>query len=199
MKIGSAMKMSTRALLATVILLAGCATEPSISVTHRVPKGSGLAVVMFKDCDITTQADCEGSGVYAGSVFANVIAQRTGLHVVPLPRPVGPKVPLSDEAAVAYAKSKGDRYVINGEVQDYYRAARLNFRAQRASISVRVLNTSDGRLMASFDFQNKSATSFTTPEAMVDDMAKQVSDSITEDSKRSSKQRRGDFLIGGNQ
>jgi hypothetical protein len=156
---------------------------------------------MFEDCDIAGQAECDGSGLSAGKIFVRVLAQRAGLHTVPLPRIVVPKAPLDDDAAIAYAKAKGYGYVINGEVQDYKNASRMTLHAAHADVSVNVLRTSDGRLMGSFNFQNSSATGFTTPDAMLEDMAKQVAESIASESKgggkRGQKQGKGDFLISG--
>jgi TolB-like protein len=186
------MTMRKHALLATVMLLAGCATDPSIEVTHRVPRGSTVAVVMFQDCAIANQPDCDGSGANAGSIFVRVLSQKPGLHTVSLPRPVGPKAQLTDDAAVAYAKAKGYRYVINGEVQDYYRPGHLALHSDRAGVSVRVLSVKDGDALATYTYQEDSKTHFTTPDDMLEDMAKQLAASIVAESKR---QHQGDFLI----
>lgn len=186
------MTMRTRALLATVMLLAGCADDPSITVKHRVPHGGTVAVVMFKDCDIADQSDCDGSGLNAGSIFVRVLSQRPGLHAVSLPRPVGPKAQLDDDAAVAYAKAKGYRYVINGEVQDYSRTGHIALRSNRASISVRVLGTSNGQVLTTYTYQENSKTHLTTPDEMLEDMAKQLATSIVVEPK---KQHQGEFLL----
>ncbi|MFC3650802.1 hypothetical protein ACFONN_04550 [Dyella humi] len=186
------MTIRTRALLATMMLLAGCAAAPSITVKHRVPYGSSIAVVMFEDCDIANQADCDGSGLNAGSIFFRVLSQKPGMHAVSLPRPVGPKAQLDDDAAVAYAKAKGYRYVINGEVQDYRRAGVVAFHSSRASISVRVLNISNGQAVASYTYQENSTTHLTTPDEMLEDMAKQLATAIINEPK---KQRQGNFLL----
>jgi TolB-like protein len=188
----SIMTMRKCALLATVMLLAGCATEPSITVKHRVPHGSTVAVVMFEDCTIANQSDCDGSGSNASSIFVRVLSQKPGLHAVSLPRPVGPKAQLDDAAAVAYAKAKGYRYVINGEVQDYSRTGHIALRSNRASISVRVLGTSNGQELATYTYQEDSKTHFTTPDEMLEDMAKQLAASIVVEPK---KQHQGDFLF----
>lgn len=186
------MTMRTRALLATLMLLAGCATDPSIEVKHRVPHGSTVAVVMFQDCGIANQADCAGSGATASSIFVRVISQKPGLHAVPLPRPVGANAQLTDNAAVAYAQAKGYRYVINGEVQDYYRSGLVGLHSDRAGISVRVLSVKDGQAIASYAYQEKSTTHLATPDDMLEDMAKQVAASIFAEPK---KQHQGEFLL----
>jgi hypothetical protein len=142
--------------LATTLLLAGCAGAPPVTVKHHVPRGGTVAVVMFQDCDIANQLDCDGSGVKAGAIFARVFSQRPGMQAVSLARPVGAKVPLSDEAAVAYAKAKGYRYVVNGEVQNYY-GGHVSLHANRAAVFVRVLSTSNGLEMASYRQREKSA------------------------------------------
>jgi hypothetical protein len=88
---------------------------------------SEVAVVMFRDCAIPGQEeDCTGSGLTAGSIFARVFSEKPGLRAVPLSRPVAATVQFDDSAAVAYAKSKGYQYVINGDVEDYYRVAPMN-------------------------------------------------------------------------
>jgi len=185
------MATRTRVLLVTMMVLAGCATKPSINVEHRIPHGGAVAVVMFQDCDIVNQTDCDGSGAKAGSIFVNVLSQRPGLHAVSLPRPVGPKAQLSDEAAVAYAKAKGYRYVINGEVQDYY-GGHMSLHSNRAGISVRVLSTSNGHELTTYTYQEKSAAHLTTPDDMLEDMAKQLGAAIMLEPKS---RHQGNFLF----
>lgn len=133
---------------------------------------------MFRDCTITGQEDCDGSGLTAGSIFARVLAQKPGMRAVPLSRPVGATAPLDDAAAAAFGKLRGYQYVVNGEVEDYYRVAPMTFRAERAGVSVRILRTSDGSIMSFFSDRTHSATNLTTPDALVEDMAKHVGDSI---------------------
>ncbi|GAB2583693.1 hypothetical protein ISP15_17055 [Dyella jejuensis] len=186
------MTMRTRALLATVLLLAGCGTDPDITVKHRVPHGITLAVVMFRDCDIANQPDCDGSGLNAGSIFVRVLSHKPGLHAISLPRPVGPKAQLGDDAAVAYAKAKGYRYVINGEVQEYARTGHLALHSDRAGISVRVLSVKNGQALATYTYQEDSKTHFTSPDDMLEDMATQLAASIVLEPK---KQRGGEFLL----
>jgi TolB-like protein len=187
------MTMRICALLATVLLLAGCATDDAdITVKHRVPHGSTLAVVMFQDCVIANQADCAGSGATASSIFIRVLSQKPGLHAVSLPRPMGASAPLTDDKAVAYALAKGYRYVINGEVQDYYRTGRMALHADRAAMSVRVLSVKDGQALVTYTYREDSKTHFTSPDEMLEDMAKQLATSIVVEPK---KQRQGDFLF----
>lgn len=187
------MKMRTRALWVTLVMLAGCGTDPTVEVKHRVPHGATIAVVMFQDCAIAGQADCDGSGASAGAIFARTLALKPGVHTVALPRPVGPKVPYSDDAAVAYARAKNYRYVINGEVTDYYRAGHITLHSDRAGVSVRVLNTNNGQAVLTFTYQKSSTTNFTTPDAILEDMAKQLADSVIEEPK---KLHQGNYLIG---
>jgi TolB-like protein len=186
------MILRSRALLVTLMLLAGCASDPDISVKHRVPHGSAVAIVMFKDCDVANQPDCDGSGLNAGTIFARVLTQRTGLHIISLPRPVGPKVALSDAAAITYAQSKKYKYVINGEVVDYLRTSHVALHSDRAGISVRVLRTSDGQALTSYTYSEDSKTHFNSPDDMLEDMAKQLATSMTTESK---KQHQGDFMF----
>jgi TolB-like protein len=187
------MTMRKCALLATAMLLAGCASpDPSISVIHRVARGAVLAVVPFSDCQIANQADCNGSGAKAGTIFLRVLSERPGMHVVALARPVGPNVKFTDDAAIAYAKAKGYRYVVNGEVQDYYNTGHLALHSDRASVSLRVLNTKDGQTIVTYSYQENSKIHLASPDDMLADMAKQLANSISVESKR---QHGGDFLI----
>lgn len=187
------MTMRICALLATTLLLAGCATDdPDITVKHRVPHGSTLAVVMFQDCVIANQVDCAGSGATASSIFVRVLSQKPGLHAVSLPRPVGASAPLTDDKAVAYAQAKGYKYVINGEVQDYYRTGRMALHSDRAAMSVRVLSVKDGQALVTYTYQEDSKIHLTSPDEMLEDMAKQLATSIVVEPK---KQRQGDFLF----
>ncbi|GFZ96699.1 hypothetical protein GCM10011408_16410 [Dyella caseinilytica] len=149
-------------------------------------------MVAFQDCTIANQTDCDGSGATAGSIFVRVLSQKQNLHAISLPRPVGPKAPFSDDAAVAYAKAKGYRYVLNGEVQDYHRTGHLALHSDRAGVSVRVLNTSNGQAVVTYTYQEDSKTHLSSPDDMLEDMAKQLATSIVAESKR---QHQGDFLI----
>jgi hypothetical protein len=153
-------------------LVAGCASVP-VTVRDKVPKASDVAVVMFRDCTIEGQEDCDGSGLSAGSIFARVIAGTPGMKAVPLDRPVGPKAPLSDSEAAEYAKAKGYQYVVNGEVQDYYRVAPFTFRSERAGVSVRVLRASDASVVSFFSDRG-TAANLSTPDAILEGMAKKV-------------------------
>ncbi|MBE1159919.1 hypothetical protein [Dyella acidiphila] len=186
------MTLRKHALLATLILLAGCSTDPTISVIHRIPHGGTLAVVAFADCQIANQPDCTGSGAKATTIFAHVLAQRPGLKTEPLPRPVGATAPLSDDAAVAYAKAKGYRYVVNGEVQDYRHAGHLALHSDRAAVSVRVINTSNGQALVTYSYQEDSKTHLASPDDMLADMAKQFARAIIAEPKS---RHEGDFLI----
>ena len=161
-----------------ISLFTGCASTPPVSVREQLPKGSEIAVVMFRDCTIAGQEDCNESGLTAGSIFARVLSEKPGLRAVPLSRPVAPTTPLDDSAAVAYAKSKGYAYVLNGEVEDYYRVAPMTFRTERAGAAVRLLRTSDGQVLAFFSHRTHSKTNLTTPDALLQVMAVHFRDSI---------------------
>jgi TolB-like protein len=186
------MSMRTRAMLAVAMLLAGCAAGPSINVKHRIPHGGTLAVVMFQDCSIANQADCGGSGAKAGAIFVRVLAERPGLHTVALNRPVAATAALDDAAAIAYAKAKGYRYVVNGEVQDYRGSGSLALRAPRAAVSLRVLNTANGQAWATYSYQEQSSTRLAGPDALLEEMAKQVAAAIILEKKG---ERPGNFLL----
>jgi hypothetical protein len=166
------------ALYTSVLALAGCASAPPVTVRSQVPGGSEIAVVMFRDCAIPGQEDCGGSGLTAGSIFARVLSEKPGLRAVPLSRPVAASAQLDDGAAVVFAKEKGYKYVLNGEVEDYYRVAPMTFRTERAGVSVRLLNTANGDVVAFFSERTHSASNLTTPDALLQKMAVHVRDSI---------------------
>ena len=165
-------------LVVPAVLAAACASIPPVTVRDHLPAGADVAVVMFRDCTIAGQEDCDGSGMSAGGAFTRGLTQRAGLKAAPLSRPVGPKEPLSDDQAVAYAKSKGFAYVVNGDVTEYYRVAPFTFRTERAGISVRVLRTADGAVVSFFDDRTNSGSNLTTPDAMIEKMGKHVAESI---------------------
>ncbi|MDR6935472.1 hypothetical protein [Luteibacter sp. 3190] len=158
--------------VAASVILSGCAGVP-VTVRDKVPQSSDVAVVMFKDCVIQGQEDCDGSGLAAGSIFARVIAGTPGRKAVPLDRPVPPKAPFTDAEAASYAKEKGYAYVVNGEVQDYYRVAPFTFRSERAGVSIRVLRASDASVVAFFSDRGE-ANNLSTPDAILEGMAKKV-------------------------
>ena len=170
---------STLAALAVCGLFSGCVSTPPVTVRNQLPKNSEVAVVMFRDCAIAGQEeDCNGSGLAAGSIFARVFSEKPGLRGIPLSRPVTATAQFDDSAAIAYAKSKGYQYVINGDVEDYYRVAPMTFRPERAGVSVHLLRTSDGEILAFFSHRTHSQTNFTTPNAMLASMATHVRDSV---------------------
>lgn len=143
-----------------------------------VPIGSELAVIPFRDCLISGQEDCDGSGNTAGNIFAQVFSASTKFQAVPLSRPVGPKETLTDDAAVALAKIKGFKYVINGEVDEYYDVAPMTFRVDRAGISVRILRVEDGHITAFFSQRKDGSSNFATPSGIIKKMAEHVRDSL---------------------
>ena len=164
--------------LGLVLLFAGCASVHP-TVREKVPHGSDIAVVMFRDCTIPGQEDCGGSGLSAGSVFARVLSEDSVVRAVPLSRPVPAAGSLDDSAAAAYGREKGFRYVVNGEVEDYYRVAPMTFREERAGVSVRLLDTSNGQVMAFFSDRG-TAPNLSTPDAILGKFAKRFRQSIAE-------------------
>jgi len=162
----------------SVLAIAGCVSTPPVIVRSQVPRESEIGVVMFRDCTIPGQEDCGGSGLTAGSIFARVLSEKPGLHAVPLSRPAAASAPLDDSTAVTFAKEKGYKYVLNGEVEDYYRVAPMTFRTERAGVSVRLLNTTNGDVVAFFSQRTHSQTNLTTPDALLERMAAHVRDSI---------------------
>jgi hypothetical protein len=173
------MNAKCRALLSAFVcvLATGCAVQPT--VRERLAPGSKIAIVMFRDCTIPGQEDCGGSGISAASVFARVLSDGPEMTAVPLSRPVIATMPLSDDAAEAYAKQKGFRYVVNGDVEDYYRVAPLTFRPERAGVSVRLLDTSTGQVMA-FLSDRGTANNLSSPDAILARLAKRFRAAISQ-------------------
>jgi hypothetical protein len=95
-----------------------------------------------------------------------------------LSRPVGPKEPLTDAAALALAKERNLAFVINGEVTQYYNVAPMTFRPDRAGISVRILRVDTGEVAASYSDIRASKTNFSTPDGMIQEMAEEVRDEM---------------------
>jgi hypothetical protein len=153
--------------------LAACAGNPRLVKRMEVPHGADIGVVAFRDCIIADQEDCDGSGNVAGSVFARVFSAE-GFHAVPLSRPVGPKEPLSDDAAVEVAKAKHLPFVINGEVDEFYSVAPMTFRVDRAGVSLRILRVDTGEVAAFFTRRQEAGSNFGTPDGLIEDMAEEV-------------------------
>jgi hypothetical protein len=85
---------------------------------------------------------------------------------------------LDDSAAATFAKDKGYKYVLNGEVEDYYRVAPMTFRTERAGVSVRLLNTVNGDVVVFFSQRTHSQSNLTTPDTLLEKMAGHFRDSI---------------------
>ncbi len=168
----------SRSLLVLQLLLISCASTPAVVKRGQVPIGSELAVIPFRDCLISGQEDCDGSGNTAGNIFAQVFSASAKFRAVPLSRPMGPKETLTDDAAVALAKIKGFQYVINGEVDEYYDVAPMTFRVDRAGISIRILRVEDGSVVAFFSQRKEAGSNLGTPGGIIKKMAEHVRDSL---------------------
>ena len=156
----------------------GCASTPPVVKRAELPRGSELAIIVFRDCTITGQEDCDGSGNLAASIFARVFATSGRFSAVPISRPVGPKQALTDDAAVELAKAKGFQYVMNGEVDEYYSVAPFTFRADRAGVSLRILKVSDGSVIAFFSQRKEAGSNLSTPDHLIEKMAEHVVQSL---------------------
>jgi hypothetical protein len=159
------------------MLLFSCASSPTVLKYDSVPSGGRVAVIPFRDCTIPGQDDCGGSGNIAGGIYARVLASHPGIQVQPVSRPVGAGEALTDDAAVKFAATKGFDYVVNGEMNDFYRVAPMTFRNERVGISIRVLRVSDGKVVS---FQNEAAQAgnLTTPERMLERLAAKLSEKL---------------------
>ncbi len=155
-----------------------CASTPPVVKRGNLPPRAEIAVVSFRDCVITGQEDCGGSGNTAGSIFARVFSTGARFKAVPLSRPVGPTEPFSDDAASVYAKAKGFEYVINGEVDEYYSVAPFTFRSDRAGVSMRLLRTSDSSVIAFYSQRKEAGSNLTTPDRIIEKIAQRIRDAL---------------------
>lgn len=156
---------------------AGCASAPGLIKYAPIPPHVRIAVLSFQDCTISGQEDCSGSGNIAGSIYVRVLASRPQLGAAPLSRPTGAAQPLTDDAAAKYATEKGYDYVLNGEVNDFFRVAPFTFRSERIGITVRLIRASDAKVVV-FQNETKKAGNLTTPERMIEKVAEKFRDSI---------------------
>jgi hypothetical protein len=107
-------------------------------------------VIGFRDCVIKDEVDCDGSGENAARQVTSVLNDPPALRAIVVVRPAEAKEELDDVAAAAYGKSNGYAYVADGEVLDYHRAMIFSAHAQRLSLTMRVLRTSDGQVVDSY-------------------------------------------------
>jgi hypothetical protein len=168
--------MKCAALTGTVALLVfGCASgmRPTASVFQPVPRDTGIAIIPLRDCTIPNNDDCHGAGNIATSVIAATLSKGR-YEVIPLSRPANPDQVISDDSAVEVAKAKGFEYVINGEVNDFYRVAPMTFRVDRASLAFRLLKVSDGSVVASAISSVEAGSNLSTPEGLVRKLAEKL-------------------------
>lgn len=152
-----------------------CAHQVQVIKRGEMAPGNEIAVVDFRDCTIADQADCGGSGQVASGIFARVLSLRSRFKAMPLGRPVAATAQLSDQQAVTLAKKAGFRYVMNGEVTDYYSVSPMPFvqRQDRAALSVRVLDVQTGAVVAFFT-DHDDAQAYSSPQEILEDMAEDV-------------------------
>ena len=168
----------------SALLAVGCGSNPSKDepeVHHpKVPAGSTVAVVSFRDCTIADQDDCAGSGDKVTDIFLSQFANSKVFHSLKLPRSVGAKAELSDDAAVAYAKSKGYAYVMNGEVTDYYQASAMTgfWHKERAAVTIRVLSVADGRILYVHTDSDTGSNMAGSPDGLFKSFAEDVEDDL---------------------
>jgi len=162
-------------------LLLSCATggnTPKVVVNEKITTPASIGIISFRDCVIPTQEDdCPGSGNVAGPEYARVLATKPGVTVVPLSRPVAGSESLDDDAAVSLGRTKNVDYVLNGEVNDYYSVAPMTYRSDRASVSVRLIRISDGKVVA-FQTETVQGANFKTPADLIRAVATRFRDAI---------------------
>ena len=72
------------------------------------------------------------------------------------------------------ARAKGYKFVLNGEVDEYYSVAPMTFRVDRAGVSVRLLSADDGTVVAFFSQRKEARSNLSTPDAVIEKMAEFV-------------------------
>jgi hypothetical protein len=155
-----------------------CTIHSAATSFEHVAPGTRIAVIAFRDCTIPDQEDCHGSGNIASSIIASTLGAGGQFTAVPISRPVPPNHELSDAAAIEEAKTKGFAFVVNGEVNNFYRVAPMTFRTDKLSLSARVLRVTDGAVVASAVESSESVTNFATPEGMIKRIAKKLREAL---------------------
>jgi hypothetical protein len=155
--------------------LFGCASgmRPTVSVFQPVPKDARIGLLSLRDCTLPSDHDCQGAGDIAAAVIGATLS-KGGYEVIPLARPASPDQALSDDVAIEVAKTEGFEYVINGEVNDFYRIAPRTFRVDRASLAFRLLKASDGSVVASASALVEATSNLGTPEGHIRKLAKRL-------------------------
>ncbi len=172
------MLLKNLVILGAALLLVGCGVHSAASSFQPLEPGERLAIVPFRDCTIPDQEDCSGSGNIASSVFAATLNESSRLKVVPISRPAPPAEIVADEEACATAAARNFAYVINGEVNDFYRVAPMTFRKDRASVTARVLAVADCSIVATAIESSESITNAATPEGMIKRTARKLRTSL---------------------
>jgi hypothetical protein len=174
------MRLIVRGLLCCAVfaLVSACATSAPVAKTGEIPHGSEIVVLTLRDCTITGQEDCVGSGKQAGEAFQEVFNQGGKFTSRLVDRPVGATENFSDQVAADFARKNRYAYVINGEVDDFYSVAAMTFRPDRAAVNVRIIRASDGQVMASYSAPGKAASNFATPKGMIKGIATYVRNSL---------------------
>jgi len=166
----------------SALVAVGCGSDPSKPEVHnpKVPMGSTVAVISFRDCTIVDQDDCKGSGETTAAIFMAQLGTSQIFHVVTLPRPVDAAAELTDQAAADYAKSKGYAFVLNGEVTDYFKAAAFSgwWRKERGALSVHLLSTTDAKILYLHSDQDTANNGTGSPQGIMKSMADDVRDGI---------------------
>jgi hypothetical protein len=163
------------ALGAIASLALGCATgmRTTASAFKTVPKNARIGLFSLRDCSTPNDDNCHGAGHIAAAVIGATFS-KGGYEVIPLSRPASPVETLSDDAAVAVARIQGLEYVINGEVDDFYRVAPGTSGADRATLAFRLLNAADGSVVASASTLAEESPSLGTPEGLIGQLAKRL-------------------------
>ena len=160
------------------LLLSACTSMTPVVKRGNIPPAEDIAVIGLRDCLIKDQSECNGSGSIAASILARVFSTVGGYSSVPLSRPISSKATLTDDEAVKFAASKNFKFVVNGEVIDYYSVAPMTFRVDRAGISIRLIRVNDGSVLAFYSQQMDSKTNFDTPDNILENMAEHFVESL---------------------
>jgi hypothetical protein len=172
----------------SALLISACASTPRVVVNSKVPAGSTIGIISFRDCLMPQRTyDCPGSGNVAGPVYARALVSKGTLTITPLARPLPATQELPDDAAVQLGRDNNVDFVLNAEVNDYYSLGPITFRedlndtlpkpSNRVSVSVRLLRVSDGTV-AAFQTETVQGAHFETPADVIHRVAERLRDAI---------------------
>jgi hypothetical protein len=162
------------------IVVAGCATKGQrFDGWAGLKGGDRITVMPLADHPSDDPKDSERTGITCQNLIAGALKQRLAEVDVnaPVPADYDPKRGYEREQAVAAGRQRSSNYVLYGRCQEFYNVAPMTFRSDRGGIDVEVASVSDGRLVYRLIAQS-TASNFSTPEAIIGDIAESMADDL---------------------